>query len=134
MVSCISPSSGIFFLHLQNILKTQFYFPLFELIKFSVNRKCSIFCHLHEKISLGVHISSLTVFGYTLQYFLFIISFLPVTPAANTRVCFHLHSLCQVHSEQKLICLDENKSGEKRMPSTLRKKQSHFFATMTCFL
>jgi hypothetical protein len=81
--ACISPSSGIFFLHLQNILKTQFYFPLFELIKFSVNRKCSIFCHLHEKISLGVHISSLTVFGYTLQYFLFIISFLPVTPAAN---------------------------------------------------
>lgn len=68
----------------QNTLKTPFCFLLS--IHFSESLLIKNFpphCQICEKFSKEFTFS-VCLFGYTLQYFLFIFSFLPATPAVNT--------------------------------------------------
>lgn len=84
----------------------------FLLIEFFVNKIFPSCCQIHEFSREFTF--SVNLFGYTLQYFLLVISFLPITPAANTRICFHLHTACARYTVgTKLISVDDNKWKNK---------------------
>lgn len=102
------------YLHLPNTLNSILLSSFFLLIEFLVNKHVPTSLSNSWEIFKGLHIFSLNLFGYTLQYFLLILSFLPVTPAANTRICFHLHTICARYTvSTKLICVDDNKWKNK---------------------
>lgn len=121
-------------LHLPKIPNSILLSSFFLLIEFLVNKNIPTSLSNSWEIFKRVHIFSLNWFGCILQYFLLIISFLPVTPAANTRICFHLHTICARYTvSTKLICADDNKWKNKES-FNMGEETKHSSALITCFL
>lgn len=98
--------------------KLNFTLFFFLLIKFFDHKNCPISLSNSRRFFKGVRFFSLNLVTHSSIFWLSC-HFSPVTPAANTRICFDLHTVCARYTmSTKLMCGDDNKWRNKESFNT----------------